>query len=45
MMSANSTSLLQSNDIGIIKTLKAYFRNEMRKSVDAIEDTEHDIFP
>ena len=42
---ANTSSVLQPCDMGIIKTLKAYFRHEMRhKIIDIIDDTEVDLF-
>ena len=42
---ANTTSVLQPCDMGIIKTLKAYFRHEMRqKIIDIIDDAEVDLF-
>eukprot|EP00106_Octopus_bimaculoides_P022152 XP_014789594.1 PREDICTED: tigger transposable element-derived protein 4-like [Octopus bimaculoides] len=40
----HKTSVLQPCDMGISKTLKAYFKHEMQEIIDVMEDTKHNIF-
>ncbi len=44
LLPANTTSVLQPCDMGIIRTLKGYFRHELRQYIiDTIDDSETEL--